>query len=129
MKIYFDGLCLLCSTEIAHYRRLPEASAVKFIDISSPDFDAASEGLDPRQIHREMHVRDQEGRVHTGVDAFICIWSFFPRYRLAARAARLPIVRALLAVGYSVFARVRPWLPRRRLACSGPHCEIPVKRS
>jgi predicted DCC family thiol-disulfide oxidoreductase YuxK len=122
LTLFYDGLCPLCAREIAHYRRhLPEGSA-RFLDITDPDFDARAYGLDPQAVHRRMHVQVGE-EVRTGVEAFVAIWEAIPRYRWAARLARLPGVHGLLRLGYAGFARVRPLLPRlRRRPCATGTC-------
>ncbi len=123
--IYFDGLCVVCASEINHYRRLPGAESFKFEDITAVDFDPAAHGLDPQQVHKVMHVRDKFGELHTGVDAFRVIWQDLPRYHFLARLSTRPVVRWGLDLGYNVFVKIRPYLPRRKQDCSAsPYCEV-----
>ncbi len=123
LTLFYDGLCPLCSREIAHYRRQVRDEPVAFIDITDPDFDAARHGLDPRRLHAVMHGRLGDDII-TGVDVFLALWEALPRYRWLARLGRLPGAHALLTVGYLVFARVRPYLPRRRgRACVEGTCK------
>lgn len=75
IKVYYDGLCPLCSKEINHYKTMSGSDCIHFIDITSGAFDAVRESLDPKAIHKELHARDAEGQIHIGVDAFILIWS------------------------------------------------------
>ncbi|MCI0457188.1 MAG: DUF393 domain-containing protein [Gemmataceae bacterium] len=122
LTLFYDGLCPLCSREIAHYRKHLPDEAARFLDITVPDFDARQHGLNADEVQRVMHVKVGE-EVRTGVEAFIAIWEAIPRYRWAARFARLPILRPLLGLGYSLFARIRPLLPRRqRPGCSTGAC-------
>lgn len=124
--VYFDGLCPLCSREIDHYRKARGSDHLRFIDITHAGFDAAKEGVDPVQVHQVMHVRDQNGKLATGVDAFIEIWKVLPGYNWAARLANRTVPRGLLTVGYYIFAKIRPYLPRKTADCSAsPFCGIP----
>lgn len=124
--MYFDGLCHLCSREIDHYRKQNGSDKIEFVDITAPDFDPKKANVDPILVHREMHVRKADGTLAIGVDAFIAIWETLPRYRFAARLAKRGIPHALLTAGYKVFARVRPFLPRKKSDCSkSPYCEAP----
>jgi predicted DCC family thiol-disulfide oxidoreductase YuxK len=123
LTLYFDGLCPLCSREIAHYRKKVTDQPVTFVDITDPHFDAAAEGLDAQRIHQVMHVKVGD-ELRTGVDAFLAIWEIIPGHRWLARLSRLPGVYPVLRLGYSVFATVRPWLPRRRR----PACEAGCPR-
>jgi predicted DCC family thiol-disulfide oxidoreductase YuxK len=117
LKIYYDGLCHLCSMEIVHYRKQPGSESLEFIDITSKGFDANREGVDSQRVNKEMHVRRQDGSLAIGVDAFVAIWEVLPRYRWAARMARLGIVNLAMRAGYTVFAEIRPYLPKRAESC------------
>lgn len=125
--VYFDGLCHLCSREIEHYRKMKGAENLRFMDITSAEFDAVREGLDPRAVHAELHVRDDEGKVHVGVDAFVKIWSHLAALRWLGPVVAVRPVHWLLEGGYFCFAKVRPFLPRKSCA-SSPYCDISVRR-
>ncbi len=124
LSIYYDGLCPLCSREIDHYRKARGADQLRFVDITSVGFQAETEGLDPQEVHRVMHVKTADGRVHTEVEAFIQIWKVLPGYGWMARLVSSAPIRPLANVGYRGFARIRPWLPRKKADCSAsPYCE------
>ncbi len=123
--IYFDGLCIACSAEINHYRKLPGSENFSFIDIAAHDFQAKEHGIDPFLAHKVMHVRDPKGILHQGVDAFRAIWNELPRYQFLYRLSENKFVRALLELGYAGFVKIRPYLPRRKSDCSNsPYCEL-----
>tara|TARA_B110001454_G_C12723002_1_gene435623 strand:- start:11485 stop:11904 length:420 start_codon:yes stop_codon:yes gene_type:complete len=127
LKVYYDGLCVLCGKEMDHYRRQAGSESIEFIDICANGFDAAKEGLDPLQVHKIMHVRRRDGSLATRVDAFIEIWSVLPKYKLVAVVAKNAVVHKGLDLGYSVFAKIRPFLPRNKAAdlCKdSPYCEV-----
>jgi predicted DCC family thiol-disulfide oxidoreductase YuxK len=61
----------------------------------------------------------------TGVDAFIEIWKVLPGYGWLARTVSIPPVHALAGLGYAVFAKIRPLLPRKTRSCEdSPYCEV-----
>ena len=130
--VYYDGLCVLCSREIEHYRRSRGADLINFVDICAPGFDAGAHGVDPKAVHRVMHVKRADGTLATEVDAFIAIWTTLPGYWLLARIASLGFVRFFLNIGYHLFVRVRPYLPRRSAdiyACAAsPYCDLPNQK-
>lgn len=128
-NIYYDGLCQLCSREMEHYRKLKGAEQFGFIDITATNFNPLEQGLDPVAVHKAMHIKSPvTGEIKTGVDAFIEIWSLLPSYRWASRVASWPLIKALFKVFYSLFAKYRGYLPKRKLNCSdSPYCEIPKK--
>ncbi len=120
LTLFYDGLCPLCSREVAWYRRRLAADDVSFLDITDPAFDAAQHGLHPRRVRRVLHVKAGD-EVRTGVDAFIVLWQRVPGWSWLAWLAGRPGAYHLMTVGYHLFALVRPLLPRRR-RCDGPMC-------
>ena len=124
VTLFFDGLCPLCSREIEHYRKRVSDGSVRFVDITEPGFDARKHGLDPERVHQVMHVKVGD-EVRTGVAAFLAVWEAVPGFRWLARLARLPGLHAAARLGYFAFAKVRPWLPRRRRPdCTTGTCRV-----
>jgi predicted DCC family thiol-disulfide oxidoreductase YuxK len=128
LTVYFDGACQVCSREIALYQRARGHERMRFIDICAQGFDATREGLDPLEVHRSFHARADDGTLYKGVAAFVAIWETLPGYRWLASVAKVPGVRPAMELGYVVFSKVRPYLPRKKFDCDGsPYCEIPRK--
>ncbi|WP_291515940.1 DUF393 domain-containing protein [Bdellovibrio sp. ArHS] len=123
IAVYYDGLCHLCSREIEHYKKMKGANNIWFVDITSSDFNAATEGLDPHKIHQSLHVKDKDGQVYLGVDAFIMIWTQLNSLKKVASVASFKPVKRLLQTGYFLFAKIRPLLPRKNCSDS-PYCEV-----
>ena len=124
--VYYDGLCQLCSREIDYFRTRVKDGSLAYVDISDPHFDAVSLGIDPVLVHRHMHVRDElTGRMQIGVDALAGMWECVPGFRWLARFVRLPIIRTFSNLGYTVFAWIRPKLPKRkRNQCDSGNCSL-----
>jgi len=127
LEIFYDGSCLVCSTEIATYRRNNPQHRLKFVDIRAADFSASAYGRPLKEFLSRLHVRDANGQFVTGVDAFLLIWQAYPsgsRYRMLATLVGLPGVKLLARGGYAVFARYRHLLPQRRAACTDDSCHL-----
>jgi predicted DCC family thiol-disulfide oxidoreductase YuxK len=127
LKVYYDGLCKVCSQEINHYRRQEGAENIQFIDICGAGFDAIQEEVDPVQVHKVMHVRRQDGTLATKVEAFIEIWKALPKYRFLAKIAGRPPVRSMLNLSYLGFSLIRPFLPRYsspKECQDSPYCDL-----
>ncbi|MBX9769242.1 MAG: DUF393 domain-containing protein [Bdellovibrionales bacterium] len=125
-EVFYDGLCVVCSLEMKHYEKKARGTNLRFVDISSPEFDATKLGLDPIQVQKVMHARTEDGEIKTGVDAFIAIWKQLPGYGPLAQLVQLPLLRPAADLGYSLFARIRPYLPRKqgKVACTTERCHI-----
>ena len=122
LTVYYDGACPLCSREINAYRRRQGADRIQWQDITASDFDAAAVGLNAAALRARFHARLRNGQVVTGVDAFLAIWRELPGLEWLARIASLPVLRQLLDMGYFCFAKLRPYLPRRK-DCGNNACE------
>lgn len=124
LNVYYDGLCMLCSREIEHYKKQKGSNAFLFTDITSKDFDAKKENVDPVLVHKIMHVKKSNGEIKTGVDAFIEIWGHLPKYKKIGQWAKKSPIKTVLNLGYQFFAVVRPYLPRKSNDCdASPYCE------
>ena len=132
LKIFYDGACPLCSREVKHYHRQDRDGRLLLVDISSPEFDPQPYGILLEAFMYELHAIDQEGVVYRGVDAFRAIWQAFPdltTYRVMGSVLALPVVNSVARLGYRAFARLRPYLPGRRDACTEGTCRIGRERS
>lgn len=113
IEIFYDGDCIVCSTEILFYKRLLK-DKLKIIDISTPDFKAVTFGIDPLEVNLVMHVR-VDGKIYTKIEAFIKIWEILnrPPYEYYIKLARIKPIRFLMDIGYISFAKIRFLLPKR----------------
>ena len=111
ITVYYDGLCPLCSREIAHYRARATGAPVSFVDLTKPDFDPLQHGVDAGRAREILHVKVGQ-ELRTGLNAAIAMWEVIPAYRWLGRLARLPVIYGLTNACYRVFARFRPYLQR-----------------
>ncbi len=111
-KIFFDGNCIVCDTEISHYKRIAP-DLFELVDITSSDFDAEKYGLTSENVQMQMYVMTAEGQIISGVDAFSYIWSQLKYYRVAAKTIKLPIINPIAKLAYRGFAKYRHLLPKK----------------
>lgn len=132
LEIFYDGSCIVCSTEMDYYRRRNPQQRLSFTDISSADFDADQYDRTLQQFMAEMHVRDADGRYYVAVDAFLALWGTFPSgslYRLFGTLVSLPGIHLVTKMGYVLFARYRHLLPKRTTDCESDTCNLNHPRS
>jgi predicted DCC family thiol-disulfide oxidoreductase YuxK len=90
--VYYDGVCPLCSREIAHYRKAAGAERLDFVDAATCEPGELGAGLTRDAALARMHVRLADGSLVSGAAAFGMLWRRLPRFAWAGRLAGLPVV-------------------------------------
>jgi predicted DCC family thiol-disulfide oxidoreductase YuxK len=123
LKLFFDGLCPVCSWEMRQLKRRDTSGRLAFEDIAEPAFDPSRYGLTLDQTVRAMHAVTPDGRVLRGPDAFAAAYRLVGLHWLAALISFGP-TRPLVDLGYRLFAWVRPRFSRfdPPPACSADRC-------
>ena len=127
LEVFFDGACALCAREIGWLARRAAPARVRYVDIASPDFDVVAFSRPLEQLMGRMHVR-RAGDWLVGMAAFRALYEEAGLARWIAPTG-WPVLRPIFDALYGVFARIRPYLPRRASACEG-RCAVgaPSKR-
>ncbi len=120
--VYFDGSCAVCSREIAFYQRRAGADVICFADISRVRGGFVAPDLSREEAMAVLHVRDEQGRLVSGVDAFLALWHRLPGLRWMAFFGGLPGLRQILELGYAAFLRWRARDLSQR--CAGGQCAV-----
>ena len=108
ITIYYDGSCPLCRREIDWYRR--RGTLASFCDVSDPN--KVPDDLTPEQAMARFHIRDQDGSLRDGAEAFVIVWAYTPGLTWAARLLRRGPLVWLLERCYRLFLPIRPYLQR-----------------
>ncbi|MFO0943324.1 MAG: DUF393 domain-containing protein [Pirellulales bacterium] len=94
---------------------------IRFIDIAAPEFQPAQYGKTLDELMAQMHARLPTGEWIVGVEVFRRLYKIVG-LGLPVAISRWPIISPLLNFGYSIFAKVRLKLPRRK--CTTSYCHI-----
>ena len=120
IEVFFDGGCPLCVGEIRLMRFWDRRGRIKFTDIHDASFIAADVGKSHGDLMARMHGRLPDGTWVTGVEVFRRMYAavgFGPLVWIS----RWPLIRHVLDIGYTVFARNRLWITGR---CESGTCSI-----
>ncbi|MBM3619538.1 MAG: DUF393 domain-containing protein [Alphaproteobacteria bacterium] len=115
-KVYYNSACPVCRAGIEGQRERMQACGatdVEWIDVHSQPERAAEVGAPLEAIRERLHVKEADGSIGVGVDAFERLWSRTRGQRWLGALARLPGLRQLGQLAYNLFAR---WLYRRNRA-------------
>lgn len=96
--VIYNGACPICAREIGVYRaRSGPDGSLRFLDLN--DTDLAALGLDRETAARRLHVVE-DGRLLSGVDAFLWLWKATPGFGWLARIVGLPGLRQAAGAVY-----------------------------
>jgi predicted DCC family thiol-disulfide oxidoreductase YuxK len=111
LTVLYDGACPLCRREIGVYRGLQSSTPLCFADVSDVA-QTLPPGTTREQLLARFHVRDTDGRLRSGAQAFLALWAALPGWRWLARVGRVPGAAWAMERVYRLFLHVRPALQR-----------------
>lgn len=107
ITVYYDGKCGMCSKEIRYYKKIAPNNIFDWQDITVSTQSLKQSGVSLTEGLKYLHVKNTEGKLLIGVDAFICIWQQLPYWRYLAYLVKLPILKQIVTVIYKTFAHWR----------------------
>ena len=113
IEVLYDGDCPLCSREIKFMRLMDKHDSIVATDISDPNFDASTTGIEWSDLMDRIHGRRADGVIVEGVEVFRQLYSAVGWGWLVS-ITRIPGIRQGLDAAYAVFARNRLRLTNRR---------------
>lgn len=98
-RVLYNAECPVCSFEINHYAAYARKQALPlgFEDLNVDDL--ADWGLTRDQAARRLYVL-KDGKMTSGIPAFLILWQDMPRYRWLARIVGIPGIQQLASFLY-----------------------------
>ena len=95
--------------------KIARDAGIEYVNINDPEFDPSQYQKSRDAFMAQLHVLDQAGIFHIGVDAFRLIWSKLPgfHYHILGVLTGLPGINLLSRIGYRLFAENRHRLPKK----------------
>lgn len=106
LRVFYDGQCPLCLTEINHLRRLDKTSALDLQDINATDFAQRFPHIDVVAADRMLHGERADGAMIYGLDVTCEAWHLVGKGHWFA-FLRWPVIRPVADLAYRFFARHR----------------------
>ncbi len=99
IRVFYDGACPSCQRDRRQYDRLAGRGSdqVEWVDITGKDEELKAKGIDPKAALQELHVEDQDGVIHSELDAYALLMSRAPLLKPLAWLITLPLIRPLLS--------------------------------
>ena len=109
--LFYDGLCPVCSREVAWLMRKIKRGWLAFQDINDAEFDPAVYGKTLAELMAEIHGVYPDGQVIKGMDVFRAAYSEVGLVWLLAPTG-WPLLKPLFDRLYRLFAKYRLSLAR-----------------
>ena len=111
VKIYYDGVCNLCSGLADTIDQSKNGSNFALNDVSK---DVLPVGVSKEEAMHDVHVVDENGRMYRGGDAVLRVLLEYPRMRWIATIGALPGFKQLLMLIYRIVEKTRYWIFGRK---------------
>ena len=114
LTVYYDGACPKCVKDRRNYERLASKKKhdVIWIDITGKEDELREIGIDPQKALTELHIKDENQKIISELDAYIVLMDKVPVLKPLAWFIGLPLIRPLLSNIYH-------WRVNRRLRRDG----------
>lgn len=114
--IIFDGTCGFCTLMVRLTRAIDPRGRLEAVPCQQTDRVAAL-GVTAAACAAAAWVVSDDGARFGGAQAVLAAIAIARRWPWLLALGGLPVVRPLLAAGYHLISRVRPWLPGDRPWC------------
>ncbi len=108
-KVYYNGACPICNAGIKNQRKRMEACGLKnieWVDINTKPDAIFETGASLNQIRERLYVKDTNGQLNIGLDAFAYLWSQTNGQRWLARLVQFPVFKQISRLTYNLFAHL-----------------------
>ena len=115
VKVYYNSACPVCKAGIDHQRRRMqqcEINDIEWVDVHQHPDAASKLNIPLEHVRERLHVRNSDGTLRIGIDAFIDLFERTPSQRRLGKLLQLPVIRSVAALLYNGFARLLYWWNR-----------------
>lgn len=102
ITVYYDGACPKCVKDRENYEHLAgkENENVCWFDITGRDEALLELDIDPGKALTELHIKDEEGKIISEIDAYIVLMRKVTVLKPLAWLIGLPLIRSPLSSLY-----------------------------
>jgi predicted DCC family thiol-disulfide oxidoreductase YuxK len=111
LKIFYDGGCPLCLSEMKHLMKLDQQQKIDLVDINQESFQAKYPDINREKADRILHGQLANGKILLGLDVTYKAWNLVEKGKWIA-IIRWPIIRIFADFAYLQFAHHRHFLSR-----------------
>ena len=108
--VFYNSACPVCNAGIEFQKHRMSACAIQWNDVHNNNEvinQLSKKGKNKTSldfIRKRLHVKDTQGDIHVGLDAFITLWQISPGEYWKASICSFPVIHGLASVFYNSFA-------------------------
>jgi predicted DCC family thiol-disulfide oxidoreductase YuxK len=103
--VYYNSACPVCRSGATAQQGAMGACEIEWIDVHADPEAVRELGVDIEAVREKLYVREADGRLRIGTDAFAALWSRTRGLRWLARLLANDRIRAVAQRAYDAFAR------------------------
>jgi len=105
VKVYYNSACPVCNAGVTYQKNHMKACDIEWADVHVDRNIIDELDADLDFIRERLHVKDDEGNVCVGIDAFIALWELSPGEHWKASIFKTPFIHGVADVSYNALAR------------------------
>jgi len=108
-KVYYNSACPVCKAGINHQKQRMQQCGVddiEWIDVHHEPGAVCELNIPLEQVRERLHIRNADGKLCIGVDAFADLFERTPSQREWVKLLRLPVIKSVAPFLYNGFARL-----------------------
>lgn len=102
--VYYNSACPVCKAGIETQQGKSSSCEIQWQDVHEDNSLADDVDADLEFVRERLHVRDEQGQLQVGFDAFLAIWRNSPKESWKAKLFGLPLIKPLCRLAYNGFA-------------------------
>ena len=103
--VYYNSACPVCNAGIEYQKRKKLEADIAWNDIHTDNHLVERLSSDLETVRKYLHLTDQQGQLHVGIDAFIIIWKNSHNQAYLAKIFSWPIIHPVATITYRAFAK------------------------
>jgi len=105
VKVFYNSACPICNAGVGYQKQRMKTCDIEWADVHVDTKSTTELDADLDFIRERLHVKDTEGKLQVGIDAFIALWEESPGERWKAEIIKTPFLHYMADTTYNVFAR------------------------
>lgn len=104
LDVYYNSACPVCRTGINMQKGKPTSCTIDWKDVHIDNQLANDIGQQLEYVRKYLHIVDEKGNQHIGINAFIQLWQNSPTEQWKANVISLTLIKQIMQCAYYLFA-------------------------